>query len=202
MKTILPAQLAVALAVTILIPSESFAKKPPEVSGLALQQIQSKDFEVTKAVTFPAVMSVLQDSGYRIGAADRDTGLITATASTKTKMTWLPFIGFGNSKKTPVVSAYIEDRGPNMSRVRLNFVMGKVRNNSSFGGITDETPITDPVVYQDAFEKINQAVFVRMAMDAPPVVKPAPEPAVVQQVAPEPAAVQQAAPLAPIVPKL
>ena len=89
-----------------------------------------------------------------------------------------------------------------MSRVRLNFVMGKVRNNSSFGGITDETPITDPVVYQDAFEKINQAVFVRMAMDAPPVVKPAPEPAVVQQVAPEPAAVQQAAPLAPIVPKL
>jgi hypothetical protein len=164
---------AVSAIAVVTAANSAWAKKPPQVSGLALQQIQSKDFEATKAVTFPAVMSVLQDSGYRIGAADRDTGLITATASTKTKMTWLPFIGFGNSKKTPVVSAYIEDRGPNMSRVRLNFVMGKVTNNSSFGGITDETPITDATVYQDAFEKISQAVFVRLAMDTPAVAQPA-----------------------------
>jgi hypothetical protein len=30
-------------------------------------------------------MSVLQDEGYRINAADKDTGLITAIASTKAK---------------------------------------------------------------------------------------------------------------------
>jgi hypothetical protein len=185
---------ATAFVVAVAAPETALAKKAPQISGLALQQIQSKDFEATKAVTFPAVMSVLQDSGYRIGAADRDTGLITATASTKTKMTWLPFIGFGNSKKTPVVSAYIEDRGPNMSRVRLNFVMGKVTNNSSFGGITDETPITDAIVYQDAFEKINQAVFVRLAMDAPAVPQPVAAPAVVQAAAPSALA-------APTVPK-
>jgi hypothetical protein len=142
------------------------AKKKPQLSGLELQQLQSKDFDAPKAVTFPAVMSVLQDSGYRIGSADRDTGLITATASTKTKMTWLPFIGFGTSKKTPVVSAFIEDRGLGMSRVRLNFVMGKITNNNQLGGLSDEEPILDPVVYRDAFEKVSQAVFVRQTLDA------------------------------------
>lgn len=178
-------------AAVVTVPVAAIAKKPPAISGLALQQIQSKDFEAGKSVTFPAVMSVLQDSGYRIGAADRDTGLITATASTKTKMTWLPFIGFGSSKKTPVVSAYIEDRGPSMSRVRLNFVMGKISNNASFGGVTDETPITDSAVYQDAFEKINQAVFVRLAMDTPaPVAPPAPTvPVTVQPVPAVPAVI-------------
>jgi len=84
-------------------------------------------------------MSVLQDSGYRIGSADFETGLITAMASTKTKMTWMPFIGFGTSKKTPVVSVFIENRGKAMSRVRLNFVMGKISNNGSFGGVPMRT---------------------------------------------------------------
>lgn len=159
------AVVALPLALAFL-PMGVHAKKVPEPSGLELQQIQSRDFDAPKNITFAAVMSVLQDAGYRIGAADRDTGLITGAASTKTKMTWLPFIGFGTSKKTPVVSAYIEDRGPGMSRVRLNFVMGKISNNASFGGVTDETPIYDPATYQQAFEKISQAVFVRQALDA------------------------------------
>lgn len=160
-KAIAPA--LVALAITAGVAQ---AKKAPEPTGLELQQIQSRDFEAPKSITFPSVMSVLQDAGYRIGAADSTTGLITGAASTKTKMTWLPFIGFGTSKKTPVVSAYIEDRGPGRSRVRLNFVMGKVANNASFGGVTDETPIYDPETYRQAFEKIDQAVFVRLSLDA------------------------------------
>lgn len=151
-------------------PAMAWAKKPPELSGLQLQQIQSRDFEATKNVAFSAVMSVLQDAGYRIGAADKDTGLITASASTKSKLSYNLFTGFGKSKKTPVVSAYIEDRGPTMSRVRLAFVMGKMTNSSSFGGVSDEEPINDPAVYQETFEKINQAVFVRQAMDAPATV--------------------------------
>lgn len=163
--------LVVLCSLSLITPTASLVAKKPQLSGLELQQMQSRDFEVPKSVSFPSVMSVLQDSGYRIGSADRDTGLITGSASTKTKMTFVPFIGFGSKKKTPVVSAYIEDRGQNMSRVRLSFVMGKVSNNNSFGGITDEEPILDPAVYQDAFEKINQAIFVRMSLDGP--VKPA-----------------------------
>lgn len=168
------------LFVAFSISSSVDARKKADPTGLELQQIQSRDFEAPKNIAFGAVMTVLQDAGYRIGAADRDTGLITGTASTRTKMTWLPFIGFGTAKKTPVVSAYVEEKAPGLSRVRLSFVMGKISNNNSFGGVTDEEPITDPVVYRDAFEKISQAIFVRESMGAPPMaqsdpVKPAAE---------------------------
>lgn len=142
------------------------AKKEPQLTGLALQQIQARDYEVTKEVTFPSVMTILQDSGYRIQEADKDTGLITATASTKSKLTWAPFVGFGKSKKTPVVSAYIEDRGSG-SRIRLSFVMAKVKSNAYGTSLSDEEPITDPATYRDAFERIEKEIFVRQAVLAP-----------------------------------
>jgi len=155
----------------------AIAKDKKEISSLELQQIQSREFEAKKEVAFASVMTVLQDSGYRIGSADKDTGLITGAASTKTNTTWVPFVGFGKKKKTPVVSAYIEERGPNMSRVRFNFVMTKSTANS-FGSGADEEPITDPAVYKDAFEKVEKELFVRQAMNASPA---APTPAVVPE---------------------
>jgi len=146
-------------------PLASFAKQPTP-SGLELQQIQAKDFEQPKNIVFSAVMSVLQDAGYRILSADKDTGLITGIASTESHTTWVPFVGFGRKKLTPAVSAYVEDRSPTISRLRLNFVMTKYKSNS-YGSDAGEKPITDPGVYRDAFEKIEKAIFVRVAMDAP-----------------------------------
>lgn len=151
---------------TILAAAPTHAKKAPQLSGLALQQIQAREYEVTKEVSFPAVMTVLQDSGYRIQAADKDTGLITATASTKSKLTWAPFVGFGKSKKSPVVSAYIENRGAG-SRIRLSFVMAKMKSNAYGTSLSDEEPITDPATYRDAFERIEKEIFVRQALVVP-----------------------------------
>jgi hypothetical protein len=155
--------------------SPAFAKKQPEISGLALQQMQSRDYEINKSVSFPAVMTVLQDSGYRIQSADKDTGLITATASTKSKTTWVPFVGFGKSKKTPVVSAFIEDRGRG-SRVRMNFILAKSRKGAYGMGWDDEEPILDPQIYRDAFERIDKEIFTRQALLVPtsPAVAPVP----------------------------
>lgn len=138
------------------------AKKQPELSPLAIQQMQTRDFESDKSIVFSSVMTVLQDSGYRIGSADKETGLITGTASTNGKTTWMPFVGFGRSKKTPVVSAFIEEIGPKFTKVRLNFVMTKASSNG-FGSNQDEEPILDQSVYQQAFEKVDQAIFVRSA---------------------------------------
>jgi hypothetical protein len=157
---------AALAAVALFIGTPAIAKKQPELSGLALQQMQARDYEVPKAITFPSVMTILQDSGYRIQAADKDTGLISATASTKSKLTWAPFVGFGKSKKSPVVSAYIEDRGTG-SRVRLSFVMAKVKSNAYGTSLSDEEPITDPATYRDAFERIEKEIFVRQALNAP-----------------------------------
>lgn len=146
----------------VLASPAALAKKQPELSPLAIQQMQTRDFEFDKSIVFSSVMTVLQDSGYRIGSADKETGLITGTASTSGKTTWMPFVGFGRSKKTPVVSAFIEEIGPKFTKVRLNFVMTKASSNG-FGSNQDEEPILDQSVYQQAFEKVDQAIFVRSA---------------------------------------
>lgn len=143
------------------------AKKTPPPTPLALQQLQARDLEGKKDDVFGAVMSVLQDSGYRIQAADKDTGLITGLASTKAKMAYSLWSGFGKSKKTPIVTAFIEQRTPTMTRVRLSFVMGKVKSTIYGSGAQDEEPIYDPTVYQTAFEQINQTLFIRQGMSAP-----------------------------------
>ena len=157
---------AISAVALLTCGSAQAKKKPPEISGLALQQIQSRDFEVTKEISFPAVMTVLQDSGYRIGDADKDTGLITGTASTKSTTTYNIFWGLGKKKRTPVVSAFIEDRGRG-SRVRLNFVLSTAKNRIYGQASSDEEPINDPAIYRDAFEKIEKEIFVRQALAAP-----------------------------------
>lgn len=174
--------------VVAAVPAE--AKKKPQMTALALQQLQSKDFEADKVTTFAAVMTVLQDEGYRVQSGDRDTGLITAVGSGKKNLTWLPFVGFGTSKKTPVVTAFVEDMGPQVTRVRLNFVMAKVKANQYGTDLGDEEPILDAQVYSDAFEKVAQGIFVRQSMAARAA--PSPVPAVATAVdvtaAPAPAA--------------
>lgn len=178
-KVILAAVAAAALAIGPAGPVE--AKKKPELTGLALQQLQSHDYEADKNIVFGAVMTVLQDAGYRIQAGDKETGLITGIGQSSKKLTWLPFVGFGTSKKSPVVSAYIEQMGPNLTRVRLNFVMAKLKANQYGSNLGDEEAIVEAEPYRDAFEKIDQAVFLRQSMAAP---KPSPEAAPSVAVAP------------------
>lgn len=162
------------VSIGLIAAGPTYAKKQPEVSGLALQQIQSRDYEVGKDISFPAVMTVLQDSGYRIADADKDTGLITGAASTKSATTYNIFWGFGKKKKTPVVSAFIEDRGRG-SRIRLNFVLSTTKNRVYGVGSSDEEPILDPAIYRDAFERIEKEIFVRQALIAPaPTAVPTP----------------------------
>jgi len=144
--------------------SPLLAKDAP-LTGMALQQVQAKDFESTPAIVFPSVMTVLQDAGFRILNADKDTGLITAQGSSESKLTYNIWFGVGQKKQTPIVSAFIEQRGPNLTRARLNFVMATGKSRNAF---VDEKPVVDPAAYRDAFEKIEKEIFVRQAMAATP----------------------------------
>jgi len=162
-----------ASAVLISLIAMPSAAQQISPNGMALQQIQAKDFEAPLSVVFPAVMTVFQDSGFRITSADKTTGLITAVGSTEGRWTFNIWWGLGRKKETPIVSAFIEERGGTLTRARLNFVMstGKTRNVFS-----DERPVTDPAAYRDAFERIEKEIFVRQAMEAPlppkPIAKP------------------------------
>ncbi len=158
--------LAIALASMFGMTASAEAKKKPELSSLELQQMQSREIEAATDTVFGAVMTVLQDAGYRIQTADKDTGLISGIGSSKGKLTWAPFVGFGKKKKTPIVSAFVEPYGPNYTRLRLSFVLAKLKSNIYGSQPQDEEPILDPAVYQDAFEKVNRAVFIRQSMAA------------------------------------
>jgi hypothetical protein len=144
----------------------AMGKDKIELSPLQLQAMQTKEFEAAKEPVFASVMSVLQDAGYRIENADLATGLITGIGSSKGKMVYSLWSGFGKSKKTPIVSTYIEQMGP-MTRVRLNFVMAKVKSSLYGSQPQDEEPILEAEVYQDAFNKIDQALFIRASMMQP-----------------------------------
>lgn len=140
----------------------AYAAKEPQLTGLALQQIQSKDFETTADMLFPSVVTVLQDSGYRITEADKISGFISGIASAEQKLTYNIWWGLGQKKEVPMVSVFVEQRGPNISRARINFVLSKAKSRNSY---TDEKPITDPSVYRDAFERIEKELFIRMSMN-------------------------------------
>lgn len=154
---VLSGMIALAAATPVL------AKDAP-ITGMALQQIQAKDFETTAAIVFPSIMTVLQDAGFRILSADKETGLITAQGSSETKMTYNIWFGVGQKKQSPIVSAFIEQRGPNLTRARLSFVMATGKSRNAF---INEKPVVDPAAYRDAFEKIEKEIFVRLAMNAP-----------------------------------
>jgi hypothetical protein len=174
--------LILCLAAVAAVPGSVCAKDKHQLEGLELQQLQSKEFENPYDTVFPAVVTILQDAGYRISSADKVSGLITGSASTKSKMNWMPFVGFGRSKKTPVVSAFVEPRGAKMSRVRFSFVMAKTKSSAYGLQTSDEEPMTDASVYQEAFEKLGKEIFVRASMDAP--TPAATTPAVTAAVAP------------------
>jgi hypothetical protein len=168
-----------AIAVTLALGAPpTFAKdKKSEMTPLQLQAMQTKDFEANKEIVFASVMTVMQDAGYRIENADLATGIITGMGSSKGKMVYSLWSGIGKSKKTPIVSSYIEQIGP-MTRVRLNFVMAKVKSSLYGSQPQDEEPVLEAEVYQDAFSKIDQALFIRQSMvqTSPPAAATLPAP--------------------------
>ena len=154
---------AVAAVSFSLTSIPAYAKDPP-LTGLALQQIQARDFEASVDTLFPSIITVLQDSGYRIDQADKASGFISGIGSAEQKTTFNLIWGFGKKKEVPMVSVFVEQRGPNIARARLNFVLSKAKSRKVY---TDESPITDPTVYKDAFERIEKELFVRQSMNAP-----------------------------------
>lgn len=165
------------------------ANQPPklQMTSLEIQAIQSQTFEADKRVTFNSVMSVLQDQGYIIGSASLDTGFITAESPThRTDSgpqidTTSPVMNqilngiFGADKKTGavsveekrVVTATIEEIGPKKTRVRLNFVHRKNLSGSMGQRENQDTPIVNAKVYEEAFSKIGNAIFIRKAQAEP-----------------------------------
>ena len=133
----------------------------PEINltPLEIQSMQTRTYDNKKEVVFPSVMSVLQDLGYAIKAADINTGLITAESTAKSNAAMKFWLGIAEVSQTNADSFIEEING--RTKVRINFI-NIVKQSSAYGqdDRTDQQ-ILDPVPYQSAFDKIENAIFIR-----------------------------------------
>ena len=155
MKTIRIALFALSLVLAGCVPPPVHVLTPLEI-----QSLQSREYEQHKDIVFPSVISVFQDLGYIIRSADKDTGLITAESAANSdpnSMIW----GVTDVTQT-TATAFIERIGK-MTKVRLNFVVSSKKSFSYGQSDRQDTPIMDAKTYQNAFERIENAVFIRSA---------------------------------------
>lgn len=140
---------------------------PPaqQKTSLEIQAIQAKMFETDKNTAFKSVLSVLQDLGYVVQTASLETGVITAQSPTKQDTsggaTMNAIFGGIRTEGRTYVTASVEDFNSKQTRVRLNFVDKVFRSARTGQQATDETPIQNPKIYENAFEKISEAIFIR-----------------------------------------
>ena len=112
-------------------------------------------------------MSVFQDLGYTIKSADKDTGFINANSATQNTTSGMEVFASALSGVPPAArteqttaTAFVEETGKR-SRVRLNFVM-QAKASSAYGqNNRQDTPILDAMIYTNAFERIENAIFIR-----------------------------------------
>lgn len=133
----------------------------PEINltPLEIQSMQSRTYDKDIDIVFPSVLSVLQDLGYSIKTADKNTGLITAESTAKSNAAMKFWLGIAEVSQT-TADAFIEEvKG--RTKVRINFI-NVVKQSSSWGqDDRQDKQILDPVPYQNAFEKVENAIFVR-----------------------------------------
>jgi len=132
-----------------------------EKTSLEIQAVQSKNFEADKKVAFNSVVSVLQDLGYIIGSASLETGFITAESAVKNDTGFWDAMGGVRREQRVAVTASVEEMKTNSTRIRLNFVSRQKRSAQYGQQANDDNPIHDPKIYQNAFDKIGEAVFIR-----------------------------------------
>jgi ABC-type phosphate/phosphonate transport system substrate-binding protein len=152
------------MAATVVL-AGCVATAPAKKTSLEIQAIQAKSVETTKAIAFNSTMSVLQDLGYIIGSASIDTGFITAESPVEQDQSANAVLNqiFGGvrTEQRTAVTATVEGIKENLTRIRLNFVVRQKRSGAYGQNASDDKPVEDVKVYQNAFEKIQEAIFIR-----------------------------------------
>ena len=131
----------------------------PTLTPAEIQSMQTRQYEEGKDIVFASVISVFQDLGYQIASADLPTGIITSQSAAVNDATYSFLTGVTKNSQTKG-TAFVETIGETTS-VRLNFV---ISTNQSYGygqQRKNEVPVLDSQIYQNAFEKVENAIFVR-----------------------------------------
>lgn len=130
--------------------------REPEMTPLQIQLMQTKVFNVSKRTAFDATVTVFQNLGYIISMANFDTGFITAQSPKSTNF-------WGNTTYN-TSTAFVSQLKPDESSIRINFVNNSSQyiNSGNGGGYStqNDSPVLDAQAYVNAFNKIQQQIFV------------------------------------------
>ncbi|WP_018234423.1 hypothetical protein [Thioalkalivibrio thiocyanodenitrificans] len=148
-----------ALALAGVLVLGGCAAPAPQMTSLEIQAFQLKEFETDKTTAFNSTVSVFQDLGYIIDTASLETGIITSQSPTESG--FIPFVGMTQTNTR--ATAFVEERRPGATSIRLNFVEVQKRSGGYGQQSGRDNVILDPAVYENAFEKIEEAVFIRSA---------------------------------------
>ena len=133
------------------VDKQSLQKTPAELMAL-----QTQDFDTNKSKALEGVIAVFQDLGFIVQTSDFNTGLITAKSPTKGNYHWM-----GRKMVDTKATGTVRELSSNKVKIRLNFVESK---RLSFGyGMKqeNESAILDAKIYQDAFNKIRNQLFIQ-----------------------------------------
>lgn len=170
---------ATLLGLAMTMSSPALAEKKPKLTPMEIQALQTKEFETTKEILFASVVSVFQDLGYQLDNADLGSGFITASSETKNKTSFWDALAKQSSSGFTKATAFIEQMPNGTSKVRLNFLNSK-SSSGQFGDSKRDKAVLDPQTYAAAWEKIDEAIFVRSA-----TATTSPSPAAAEQLAPQ-----------------
>lgn len=149
-----------------------------QMTPMEIQAMQTREYDVDKKIAFGAVMSVIQDLGFTVNAADLDTGFIQASGQSRSDRWSLgeqlfifavsdTEIADQDTVETvkEKLTAYIEPTLSGGSRVRLNLIEQTHTSGLLGQNSTDDYRVLEAEVYQNAFERISSAIFVRTESD-------------------------------------
>lgn len=137
------------------------AAEPPKKTSLEIQAIQTRELETDKTTAFNSTISVFQDLGYIIDTAHIETGVITVASPTEAGYCWFS----GSTQTHTRATAFVEERRPGFTHIRLNFVE-VLKASDGYGRQSGrDNVIHDPKVYENAFTKIQEAIFIRSAVE-------------------------------------
>lgn len=132
--------------------------------------VQTHEFEADKSATMSSVMSVLQDLGYILKTADKETGFITASSPARSPGKLISPRLIVNGE--PIVSttqahatAVIEEVRSGVTSVRLNFVVSSYSDGKDISTTRDEH-VLDAETYRTVFGKIKEAISTRTSAGA------------------------------------
>jgi hypothetical protein len=127
---------------------------------LALRQAQTKAFEVPMDTAFKAAMAYLQDNGYQIRQASKDSGLISATKAqdgSARERFWGALLAGDAAKRGDVheVTFTFEAVDEQNTKVRCNLTHGATTVGGTQGHVA---PVKDPSLYKTIMDAYSVEV--------------------------------------------